>query len=75
MIRSKILIFFTSTLIVSLPSDYCFDYGTDYKGFDMQEGVYIPQASPEDCQIECQNTAGCEYWTWDPGKLGSLSPC
>ena len=38
----------------------------------MQEGVYIPQASPEDCQIECQNTAGCEYWTWDPGKLGSL---
>ena len=37
----------------------------------MQEGVYIPQASPEDCQIECQNTAGCEYWTWDPGKLGS----
>ena len=68
----KILVFFASTLIASVVSDDCFDYGTDYNGFDMEEGVYIPQASAEDCQIECQNTAGCEYWTWDPGKLGSL---
>ena len=63
---------FTSTLIVSLASDNCFDYGTDYNGFDMEEGQYNSTTSAEDCQIECQNTAGCEYWTWDPGKLGSL---
>ena len=63
---------FTSTLIVSLASDNCFDYGTDYNGFDMEEGQYNSTTSAEDCQIECQSTAGCEYWTWDPGKLGSL---
>ena len=72
MIGSKIFIFFTTTFIVSIASDDCFDYGTDYNGFDMEEGQYNSTTSAEDCQIECQSTAGCEYWTWDPGKLGSL---
>ena len=72
MIRSKTFIFLTSTSIFLLASDACFDYGTDYNGFDMEEGQYNSTTSAEDCQIECQSTAGCEYWTWDPGKLGSF---
>jgi hypothetical protein len=35
MVGSKILVFFVSTLIVSVVSDDCFDYGTDYFGFDL----------------------------------------
>ena len=34
----------------------------------LDDGHYNSQASAEACQIECQNTNGCEYWTWDPGK-------
>ena len=49
------------------PND-CFEYKTNYYGFDMEDGQYNSQASAEACQIECQNTNGCEYWTWDPGK-------
>ena len=47
------------------PND-CFEYKTNYYGFDMEDGQYNSQASAEACQIECQNTNGCEYWTWDP---------
>ena len=32
----------------------------------LDDGHYNSQASAEACQIECQNTNGCEYWTWDP---------
>ena len=34
----------------------------------LDDGHYNSQASAEACQIECQNTNGCEFWTWDPGK-------
>ena len=68
--QSKIPIaFFAGILIsVSVSADDCFDYGTDYLGFDLDEGHYNSQGSAELCQKECQATAGCEFWTWDPGK-------
>ena len=44
----------------------CFDHGIDYFGFDMEEGVYVSTGSAEACQLNCQSTSGCEYWTWDP---------
>ena len=69
------IVLFAILLSISLGSvisEDCFDYGTDYYGFDMDDGHYNSQGSAKDCQIECQNTVGCEYWTWDPGKLLSL---
>ena len=47
----------------------CFDYGIDYAGFDMKPGQFTSQKSAEECQIKCQDTAGCQFWTWDPGRF------
>lgn len=44
----------------------CFDYGMDYKGFDLEEGHYVSVSSATDCQVNCQQTPGCNFWTWDP---------
>ena len=66
-VQAKFLLLLTLTSIITIAySDDCFDYGTDYYGFDMDDGHYVSTANAEACQIECQNTNGCEYWTWDP---------
>ena len=46
--------------------DDCFDYGTDYVGYDLEDGIYTPTDDAAACQVDCQITAGCEFWTWDP---------
>merc|ERR1711997_816048 len=66
-VQAKFLLLLILTTIITIAySDDCFDYGTDYYGFDMDDGHYVSTANAEACQIECQNTNGCEYWTWDP---------
>ena len=65
----KVLIFFAIFSYGCIASDEvgdCFDHGIDYIGFDMEDGVYVPTESASACQINCQNTAGCEFWSWDP---------
>ena len=52
--------------INSLQAEDCFDHGLDYQGFDLNEGHYDSVASPEACQAKCQETPGCNFWTWDP---------
>ena len=43
MVGSKIFLFFVSTLIMLAISDNCFDYGTDYSGYDIgQNHVFLP---------------------------------
>jgi len=43
----------------------CFEHGVDYTGFDL-DGQYVITNTAEDCQKGCQNTAECNFWTWDP---------
>lgn len=47
-------------------SEDCFDYGVDYKGYDLEEGHYVSVSSAAACQVSCQQTQGCNFWTWDP---------
>ena len=44
----------------------CFEYGIDYIGFDLDDGHYVSTENAAACQISCQNTDDCEFWTWDP---------
>ena len=59
------LIFIQASNIIQ-SNDDCFDYGTDYIGFDLDDGTYVSTESASACQINCQETANCEFWTWDP---------
>ena len=72
--QSKVLIVFfvSASFFVTVSADDCFDYGIDFFGFDLDDGHYNSQGSPELCQKECQATDGCEFWTWDPGKHSEL---
>ena len=38
----------------------------DYLGNDISDGHYVSTSSAAGCQGECQRTAACNYWTWDP---------
>ena len=38
----------------------------DYLGNDISEGHYVSTSSAAACQGECQSTAACNFWTWDP---------
>jgi len=60
-------------LIVSLilsqclaTTDDCFEAGVDYLGNDISEGHYVSTSTAGGCQGECQRTAACNFWTWDP---------
>jgi len=69
--QKEIFLFFAIFSFGCLATKYddyedCFDHGIDYIGFDMEDGVYVSTPSAADCQVNCQNTAGCEYWSWDP---------
>lgn len=64
--QTKIVATFFAWILFSVSADDCFDYGTDYYGFDMDDGHYNSQGSADLCQKECQATGGCEFWTWDP---------
>ena len=55
-----------SILVAFAYSEDCFDHGIDYIGNDLEDGHYVSTGSAEACQINCQQTAGCNYWTWDP---------
>ena len=47
-------------------SEDCFDHGIDYFGNDLEDGHYVSTGSAEACQINCQETSGCNFWSWDP---------
>ena len=47
-------------------SEDCFDHGIDYYGNDLEDGHYVSTGSAEACQINCQETSGCNFWSWDP---------
>ena len=38
----------------------------DYLANDISEGHYVSTSTAGGCQGECQRTAACNYWTWDP---------
>ena len=44
----------------------CFEYGLDYFGNDLNEGHYDSTDSADACQVKCQQTSGCNFWTWTP---------
>jgi len=48
------------------PDEDCFEKNTDYHGSDLESGRYVSTESAGACQTSCQNTDGCEYWTWTP---------
>ena len=48
------------------PDQNCFEKDTDYHGSDLENGHYVSTESAGACQTSCQNTAGCEFWTWTP---------
>lgn len=43
----------------------CFDNG-DYTGSNLRRNYYVSRRSANECQQKCQQTPGCNYWTWDP---------
>ena len=43
----------------------CFEEGIDYHGHDLNPGQYVSTESASACQAACQQTSGCEFWTWD----------
>ena len=45
----------------------CFDEGVDYFGNDLADGQFDSTSSAAECQTHCQQTQGCNFWTWDPG--------
>lgn len=45
----------------------CFDKGVDYWGHDLKGGQFTSTPSASACQTHCQQTPGCNFWTWDPG--------
>ena len=45
----------------------CFEKGIDYHGHDLNPGQYVSTSSAAACQSQCQQTSGCNFWTWDPG--------
>ena len=45
----------------------CFEPGIDYAGYDLKQGHLISTPNPNACQVKCQQTSGCKFWTWDPG--------
>lgn len=47
-------------------ADDCFDHGLDYYGGDLNPGQYVSTESAQACQDNCQQTSGCEFWTWSP---------
>jgi len=49
----------------------CFDYDTDYFGGDVSEGHYNSVPSAEACQLDCQASSQCLFWTWDAGYNGA----
>ena len=38
----------------------------DYLGNDLSDGHYVSTGSAAECQLQCQYTSQCNYWTWDP---------
>nr|CEL69262.1 TPA: PAN domain-containing protein [Neospora caninum Liverpool] len=42
----------------------CFRLDTDYFGYDIVKVEDGSIAGPNACQIACQETAGCQYWTF-----------
>ena len=52
-------------LLSAACSDECFDYNTDYYGYDLQDGQYVTTDGPDSCQLECAANPLCQYWTWD----------
>ena len=44
----------------------CFEHNTDYSGNDVANKGSI--SDENDCQKECQNYDGCNYWTFDPSN-------
>ena len=45
----------------------CFDEGVDYFGNDLEDGQFDSTSSAAECQTHCQQSQGCNFWTWDPG--------
>ena len=68
----KILVFFASTLIASVVSDDCFDYGTDYFGFDLglDHPVSFRRTLIESCDsnlkfwLFTKGIASLKYFEW-----------
>ncbi|PFH35770.1 PAN domain-containing protein [Besnoitia besnoiti] len=49
----------------------CFHANTDYVGHDIAKVEDGTITSPSSCQTACQQTAGCQYWTF----VGQTSSC
>ena len=49
----------------NMKSSDCFEYGIDYYGNDLDED-YDSTDSANACQVKCQQTQGCNFWTWTP---------
>merc|ERR1719500_1874403 len=62
-----LFVFMGFTLCLSkIPLD-CFKAG-DYYGAGLPGGRRLGVASPEKCQKICQQTTGCNYFTWHSAK-------
>jgi len=46
----------------SICKNGCFDHNSDYSGFDL--AILAGVASKDDCQLVCQNTPGCQAFTY-----------
>jgi len=51
----------------SSPAGGCFEFDIAYPHNDI--GSYTRAASPEACQVDCQNRAGCIIWTFNPAAV------
>ena len=54
------------SLNISGTNNDCFEYGIDYIGFDLDDGHYVSTDGALACQLKCQETSDCIFWTWDP---------
>ena len=61
-----IAFYFILQNLIFVFSEDCFDHGIDYYGNDLDDGHYVSTGSAEACQINCQETSGCNFWSWDP---------
>jgi len=60
------------SLLAIATAESCFDVGQGYTGKDIKH--VADSATPEDCQVKCQNTDGCVAWTHDTRERHKNKP-
>jgi len=75
----KVLILITPFLLIGYVKGHCFMQDNDFVGNPVRgiKDFHIMLIeSPEDCQVQCQNDADCEFWVWNgPSSKANKYTC